>query len=188
MSSRLLERQIQNKLHSILEDCFHHIIPNFTPKGWHECDMWAVSKAGYSFEFEIKVSKADFKKDAKKVENPRSFHWGRDQKNVKTKHQRISESDIKGPNRFYYVLPEDVVTDEEVPEWAGIYRWRKEEPSEGGEFKLAHRGGIAMWKEREAPMLSKESAPSDQIEQAGKAFYYRFWNERRRNESADLEA
>jgi outer membrane autotransporter protein len=41
-------------------------MPNYTPKNWFECDVMAVTKAGYLEEYEIKLSASDFKADSKK--------------------------------------------------------------------------------------------------------------------------
>lgn len=44
------------------------IVPNVSHgAAVHECDVLVVNKSGYATEFEIKVSKSDLKKDAKKA-------------------------------------------------------------------------------------------------------------------------
>jgi hypothetical protein len=44
------------------------IVPNVSHgASVHECDLLVVNKSGYATEFEIKVSKSDLKKDAKKA-------------------------------------------------------------------------------------------------------------------------
>lgn len=49
------------------------IVPNVTwGMGVHECDLLVATKAGYLWEVEIKVSKADLKKDAEKRHGHRS--------------------------------------------------------------------------------------------------------------------
>ncbi len=68
---------------------------------YHECDLLMVSAAGYLTEIEIKVSKADLKRDAKKPHRHRS-------------------NEIK---RLFFALPEYLESDDcidLVPERAGI--------------------------------------------------------------------
>ena len=43
------------------------IIPTYTPPGWWECDVCEITDAGYMHEFEIKMTRGDFRADAKKT-------------------------------------------------------------------------------------------------------------------------
>lgn len=65
----------------------HHelVLPNSTAFFWWEADLLSVTKAGYSHEFEIKISRADYKRDGKKH-----------------KHRFIG-MEKNGPNYFWYV-------------------------------------------------------------------------------------
>lgn len=76
------------------------IVPNVSwGMGLHECDLLVCTKAGYLWEVEIKVSKADLKKDAEKRHGHR---------NPKIKH-------------LYFAIPnylEDCI--EHIPAHAGI--------------------------------------------------------------------
>ena len=50
-------------------------VPNVT-MSWGECDLLAVSLAGYVTEYEVKISIADLKREWKKQRwNPDSFRW-----------------------------------------------------------------------------------------------------------------
>lgn len=75
------------------------IVPNVRGIGLHECDLLVVSNAGYAWEVEIKISKADLIKDKEK------------------KHGH-SSSKIK---YLYFAIP-DYLLDclEHIPERAGI--------------------------------------------------------------------
>lgn len=70
--------------------------------GARRCDFWTISpngSAGYkAIAYEIKVSRADFKKDSA----------------IKQREARLF-SDL-----FYYVTPPGLIRREEVPEWAGL--------------------------------------------------------------------
>ncbi len=78
------------------------IVPNVS---WgmdiHECDLLIVSKSGYATEVEIKISKADLKKDAFKKHN--------------------HEDRFNRIKRFYFAIPESLSNCIEfIPERAGI--------------------------------------------------------------------
>lgn len=70
-----------------------------------ESDYFCVNKEGYSFEIEVKISKRDFKLDFKKE-----------------KHQLFLDNSKKRlvPNRFYYAVPVGLITEEDLPPYAGL--------------------------------------------------------------------
>ena len=80
------------------------ILPNHTPLGWYECDLWVVSVLGYSIEYEIKLDIADFFADKRKVR----------------KHERLHDRDAGVPNRFFYVVPKGLVQTRDLPGYAGL--------------------------------------------------------------------
>lgn len=73
-----------------------------------ESDYLAISKSGYVYECEIKISHSDFLNEA--------AH----------KHEKMlilsddSESLSNRPNYFYYVCPEGVISEAECPKFAGL--------------------------------------------------------------------
>ena len=84
------------------------VIPNSTIYGW-ESDLLRVTNAMYVYEFEIKTSRADYRRDFKKE-----------------RHRHFTETGYRaprGPNYFTYVLPKGLVEIDEVPEWAGLMWW-----------------------------------------------------------------
>ena len=95
------------------------VMPCFTPFKWFECDVAEITTAGYLVEYEIKVSRGDFKADARKADgciyrpgHPRYVA-------PVTKHQRLAAHDPLGPTRFYFVTPAGLLTEAEIPPWAG---------------------------------------------------------------------
>lgn len=70
-----------------------------------EMDVLSLNKQGYLTEFEVKVSKSDFKADKKKKFKS---HWYE------------SGNETMCPNRFYYVCPEGLISIEELPTYAGL--------------------------------------------------------------------
>lgn len=162
----LTERSIQL---GIMRDLHGRIVcacPNYTPSGWWECDLWAVTKAGYAVEYEIKLSIADFRADAKKGRT----HWaGYDREQRKpiieqhNKHQLIGSE--KGPTRFFYAVPESLVDAvlPELPEWAGLVRAKK-----WGGIPLAHPV-------RDAPRLHSTKVNRREIQMAQRRMWFRYW-------------
>jgi|SRR5690242_12255036 len=78
-----------------------------------EVDLLSVTKAGFTHEFEVKISKSDYREDFKKVE----------------KHRLLSGRSLKGPNYFWYAT---LAFDIEPPEYAG---WIKITPGGDGTFQ-----------------------------------------------------
>ena len=85
-----------------------------------ESDSLAITKSKYAYEFEIKISRADFKNDFK---------------HKKVKHQMLEGTyqlfgdEFLGngkmsltdkPNYFYYVVPENLISVDEIPNYAGL--------------------------------------------------------------------
>lgn len=162
----MTEFEIQNALYWHLYNSSPRIVvPNFTPTNWWECDVWSVSKNGYSTEYEIKISRADFKKDAEKE---RRLRRGRELVTEK-KHDILQECiDGEGhthpPKFFYYVTPPDLIQEDEIPDFAGLIT------KHGRTFSTVKR----------APILHRDPADEQDIERARTAFYYRYWKMRDR--------
>lgn len=71
-----------------------------------EMDVMSISKAGLIYEFEVKISEADFKADAKK----RKWKYY-----LKEGYEKFT------PNYFSYVCPKDMISISEIPDYAGLY-------------------------------------------------------------------
>lgn len=73
--------------------------------GW-ESDYMAISRSGYTYEAEIKISHNDFLNEAKNKKRKLSVLRG--------------EREEKRPNYFYYVCPTGIISVEELPDYAGL--------------------------------------------------------------------
>lgn len=162
------------------------IVPNYSPAGWFECDVAAFTGSGRLYEFEVKLTRGDFKEDSKKA----AARWvtGRfrehgeqlelmfepdaastsmplyGQMQTRVKHRELERKASCGPARFWYVAPKDLIRPDELPTWAGLYE-------------------AEMWGRRpllretvEAPKLHNQPAESRVRKHAASVFYYRFWN------------
>jgi len=115
-----------------------YIMPTATPPGWWECDIFSLTKAGYMNEFEIKVSRSDFKADWKKGLGPYTSakHRGFDMRKCRgrtgefkkeweeasrpvLKHDLLAEKCTKGPTYFWFCTPDGLLKTEDIPEYAG---------------------------------------------------------------------
>lgn len=79
--------------------------------GPFEADIVEITKDGYAHEFEVKISRSDFHMDSAKE---KKYRWA---DNIK-KYEHLVNGDHV--NSFSFVVPEGLVTVEEVPEWAGL--------------------------------------------------------------------
>lgn len=78
-----------------------------------ECDFFTMSASGYAYEIEVKVSRADFRKDFTKVKKHKLLN----DPNSVTYH---GGGPYKVPNKFYYCVPEGLIKLEEIPPYAGL--------------------------------------------------------------------
>ena len=159
------------------------MVPNYTPAGWFECDLFAVTKAGFFHEYEIKMTKSDFAADKEKA----VIKWGKydpekmrfDIAERRTKHELIELASETGPARFWYVMPDGLIAESEIPTWAGL------------KYATGTRGHINFKIVRTAPKLHGVKLSSKIIDHAHRVCYWRFWkelikNERMRNDRARI--
>lgn len=87
------------------------LIPNFY---WdaYEMDLMVIKTSGLVYEYEIKISRADFFNDMKKGRG--GFFTEAENKHL------IIQDGKRICNRFYFVVPEGLVKKDEVPAYAGL--------------------------------------------------------------------
>ena len=183
MGTKLTEQTIQKSLNGFFAiGSIKYNVDNLYVFSW-ESDKLLWTKSGYIYEFEIKISRADYKNDFKhKIEKHVLFAsvmpkeqpqmadlFDNYQKKRKKKYGRcITDEDIKRefdhlgdinkrkmPNYFYYAVPKGLIDVDEVPEYAGLI-WIDE--------------GILCIKKK-APCLHKEKYTDSQLN-LGEKFYY----------------
>lgn len=166
----ITSRCIQIKLFHELRSSCKWVIPNYTPKNWFEADIWAITKAGYTREYEIKISKKDFLKDREKFlcksKSGRKVckrHEISPLYKKEYKYDKILAGD--GPSYFYYVTSEGVIPEDMVPAWAGWIECRKRGKS------------VVFIKRREPKQLHKNKVPLSLDTEVLTTFYWRFWTE-----------
>jgi len=160
----MTEKQIQDEIWSRLP--FRNFtISNFSPNNWWECDLCTISKSGYLTEYEIKMSKADFRSDFKK----KCMGWGftgiRGGINGKYKHELLSERNCV-PKHFYFVIPEEIEESLDIPEYAGL-------------ITFGDRGNyIHLNTKKLAPKLSKSKACEGTITRMQCSLSDKYWRGR----------
>jgi hypothetical protein len=183
------EKTIQNYLYYFLSNSYDVLIPNsFYYCG--EADFLAVSNCGYVYEYEIKISRADFKKDfiAKREKheilktgyrrlnrceernlekyrtNPEMFRqaWGEDYE------EKFGSGKVKRkrPNNFSFVVPEGLVSKEEIPDHCGLAYFYKD--------KACWSGSGIKWVKK-PPRLHKEKISKGDLDYLHKRFQVKYW-------------
>lgn len=91
--------------------------------GAYEMDMMCIKQSGYTYEYEIKVSRADYMNDFKKCSQG------------KLKHDQLSHGELAA-NRFFFVVPEGLIKLEEVPAYCGLMYWYENATNHDAMFKI----------------------------------------------------
>lgn len=125
------EESIQKRLRCFLSpSTVKYQMENLEVYGW-ESDSLIITKSNLVYEFEIKISKADFKNDFKHkerkhkildgtyVEHKRIFDWLK-YKYIDTEEVIPFDLNKNRPNYFYYVVPKDLISVDDVPSYAGL--------------------------------------------------------------------
>ena len=121
-----------------------------------ESDLWIMTKSDITYEFEIKISKADFKNDFKHKTEKHAL--------LENKNNHL----IK-PNYFYYAVPENLIKEEDVPEYAGLIYMKDIYPY----FEII----------KQAPKLTDSKYDKEQLNLLEKFYYnYRDWRRKTLNE------
>jgi hypothetical protein len=182
-SEPLTEQSIQRRLNHVFASWKYNVDGLFVFE-W-ESDKLIWTKTGYIYEFEIKISRADFKNDFKNkkekhiiLKGPteeerfmpsfyQSYEWNKHLYNsiddckarIKPGDSHLIESHKK-PNYFYYAVPEGLIQPEEVPEYAGLIYILKEYRYERQSYVIV----------KKAPCLHKQKYKDGELNLAEK-----FW-------------
>ena len=183
---KFTEKYIQNVLNGFFAvNSQRYSIENLYVYDWWESDKLIQTRSGLFYEFEIKVSRSDFKNDFKNKPDKHIILEGKEEflpsygkildenKHIWEKYYRVA--DKKKPNFFYYAVPEGLIDETEVPEYAGLIYVLPE-----GEKKT--RGGEwcdGFYIVKKAPKLHNEKYSDEELNLAEK-FYYNMetWKKR----------
>lgn len=143
-------------------------LPNYTPLGWFECDIFEMTERGFWREYEVKLTHSDFLKD--KSKSRPEFGYSRAQIRTgeaptKSKYSMLEEHSINGPTHFWYVCPESIISESELPNWAGLIYLR---PSK---YNFLREVLV-----KKAPFLGRKKCDAKVVEHARGICYYRMQN------------
>ncbi len=143
-----------------------YLVPNvyFFKHDW-ETDLLVIQQSGYSYDIEIKVTKSDFKADFKKIHKHqilKSAEYTEFHMSGIVEHTTVKNWGRR-PNRFYYAVPEGLVSVEEIPEYAGL-------------IYIKDSQAITI---KEAPFIHKEKV---RVEQDLCMKFYMYWMKARARE------
>lgn len=139
------------------------VYPNFYIGAW-ECDILEITKAGYTYEYEVKVSRHDFNIDPKKQ---RSYGTQERKYDVLTSGKRV--------NYFSYVVPEGLIGPEDVPPFAGlIYARGYEQRISISPDESITRPAVMFTTVKEPQQLKKDRISQKDIESINHKLYFRF--------------
>jgi hypothetical protein len=155
-SKQIISGWIENVLRERQQN---RVFPNIF-LGHFEADILEITKAGYSYEYEVKVSRADFKQDV-----------------LKRKYNILKHDLLKNGshvNYFSYVVPEGLILIDEVPEFAGLIYVKPYEArySDSKGTYIKHR---LFTKVIKSPVkLSKDKFAPESLMKCYESTYYRF--------------
>ena len=161
------EREIQLALFNRYSSQFAFAAPNYTPREWWECDLWAMLRSGYVIEYEIKLSMSDFHAD----KNKRMTFFDYEEQEQKTfvKHEMLSERSTRCPNRFMFCVPatisEKVI--KAIPDWAGLLVY----DFEASYYPHSER----ITKIKPAPLIHKTKCQDDELRKCMNCLTNRYW-------------
>ena len=127
------------------------ITTRFTGYGLSECDVISISKSDYIYEYEIKISRSDFKADFNKEKHKLMLERKCTKEiMIKENKEMIKDTLYLTSNYFHFVTPTGLVSIDDIPEYAGLIYM-----DENLNFEVI----------KKAPLLHKEKASYNFIRQ-----------------------
>lgn len=143
---KITETLLQKRLFHYYWGTANKMMPNFNWYNNFECDMIRVTKAGYAYEYEIKLTYSDFLAEKRKTVHkyfhartgePVKYLRAYDEeakdyiKSVKKTYQKLEaykQGIISAPNYFIYVVHPDILDKvrENLPQMAGLMVYDKD--------------------------------------------------------------
>ena len=146
---------------SLIDKQFPIFITGFAGRGFDEADVLGINRNGYIYEYEIKRSRSDYFSEFKnkpfkhrKLATRLSIYIHDEWKNG---HKTGNKTElITIPNKYYIVCEENLITSNEVPEYAGLIYIRGCSLTEQKIAKFLHKNKAnAIMYERIATIFSQ---------------------------------
>ena len=129
-----------------------------------ESDLISVTPAGYIHEYEIKLSRSDFTADFR---NKRRHRFYADLEKQEKYWAMDMLREWKRPSYFWFVVPPGLITESDVPAYAGLIY-----------VGDSHWGGADVIKP--GPKLGREKITVAQSETLTRSMTYRYWSMKQR--------
>ena len=133
-----------------------------------ETDFFLKQRSsGYCYDIEIKITRADFFADCNKHGKHEILQYGRrthkreifdNELRLYIPHDKIIDHKLR-PNKFFYCVPEGLITRNEIPEYAGL-------------MYVTDRNYKSIITVKEAPFIHKDEL---NVEQILCEKFYRYW-------------
>lgn len=122
-----------------------------------ESDYLCITKSGYIHEIEIKISRSDFANDFK--------HKKKKHLLLETKIEGMITKENK-PDYFYYAVPEEMISENEIPEYAGLIYVYQYDKDDSGYINIV----------KSAPRLKQQKTDLERLKLERKFYFqYRNW-------------
>lgn len=135
------------------------------PNGWlfeNECDFLAITRAGRTECYEVKLSVGDYRRDFGKEWHHLLKQSYLDERKEASKQRRI-------PNRFFFAAPKGMLRVDAIPAYAGLVEIDTY-PDRGPGW------GYRVLVTKPAPTLHQQSLSERQWRQATRSIGYRYWS------------
>lgn len=172
------ENRIIASLHDRFAGSWICSAPRITPRTWWECDLLALTKSCLTIEYEVKRTIEDFYADKCKARSGRTKTttipkgW----EHVYEKKKDALQNATKGcPNRFYYVVPDELSEKVKLntPKNIGVIGFEFEWLTRVEEYtKFAN-----IYQRRKAGLLHRTPADDKIQQQISTALAWRFWGQ-----------
>jgi len=137
------------------------VIPNLYLPDWWEADIYAITSSNYGVEIEVKVSRSDFKKDFTK------------QNSGIYKHDLLKSGNLPiAISKYYFACPKNLISVDEVPEYAGLYYITCYEDS------LTKKQMLSCSEVKRGKIIKKNKLTDLDHFNIIKNTYYKIWNEK----------
>lgn len=188
---KLTEAIVQDVIYAYCNSCKHEItVPNCGTVFMYESDVASMTKSRIGHEFEVKVSRADWLAELRKIASAESN--AKRSRAVRLRQAKAIASALKSawqrgesrcgddfnytqdptPNHFWIVTVPGIVKPDEIPEYAGLM---EVEPYRFGPYK-AH--GLRLNQIKAAPKLHTLKMTDRQVVAMARGVSLRYWQQR----------
>ena len=150
---KLTERHVQSlvRTRQCVQRSHKIAVPNVM-RGFGESDLVTVTRADYLHEFEIKLSRSDFRADFRNKHHKHRLYSG------ELEAQAYQQRWI--PNHFWFVAPKGMLQADEIPEYAGL-------------IEIDDR--LVVSDRIDAPRLHKRKVDDSELMRLYETCMHRFW-------------